>query len=66
LVLANRLGKVNMALRSIQDAIEGGPTLARTDFLLNVGPFQEGVGQPQGAVRVFRQGGVTLEAPEES
>lgn len=66
LVLADRLGKVNIALRSLQDAVEGGPTLARTDFLLNVGPFQEGVGQPQGAVRVFRQGGVSLEAPEES
>ncbi len=66
LVLADRLGKVTMALRSIQDAVEGGPTLARTDFLLNVGPFQEGVGQQKGAVRVFRQGGVSLEAPEES
>lgn len=67
LVLAERLGKVTMALRSLRDAVEGGPTLARTDFLIDVEPFEESGGGPQrGQVRVFRQGGVSVETPEGS
>ena len=67
LVLAERLGKVTMALRSLQDAVEGGPTLARTDFLIDVEPFEESSGGPQrGEVRVYRQGGVSVETPEGS
>lgn len=66
LVLAERLGKVTMALRSLRDAVEGGPTLARTDFLIDIEPYEDAGGPQQGEVRVYRQGGVSVETPEGS
>lgn len=67
LVVAEQLGTVSLALRALQDAEDGGPTLARTDFLIDVDPVQAGGGQgaDPGTVRIYRQGQATTVTPAE-
>jgi len=63
LILAKRLGAVSMTLRSLQDFVEGGPTMARTDFLIDVLPmdqvFEEG--RDPDEVRIYRNGALTVD-----
>lgn len=68
LVMAKRLGNVSLALRSLQDAEEGGPTMARTDFLLDVAPYSEGAGRNGTGeqVTVYRNGALSVETPQGS
>lgn len=63
LTLSDRLGAVSLVLRSLHDAEEGGPTLARTDFLLDVEPFANGATGINNTVSIWRQGAVTVETP---
>ena len=63
LILAERLGAVSMTLRSLQDFVEGGPTMARTDFLIDVLPLDgiaPGLRDPS-EVRVYRNGDLTVD-----
>ena len=73
MVMAERLGTVSLALRSLRDAQPGGPTLARTDFLLDVMPFADGsaaVGDAENtsdeSVTVYREGQASVERPRGS
>ncbi len=75
IVMAERLGTVSLALRSLRDAEPGGPTLARTDFLLDVMPYSNGpapASEPAGqakrdpGVTVYREGVPTVERPRGS
>ena len=73
IVMAERLGTVSLALRSLRDAEPGGPTLARTDFLIDVMPFSEGSPpEPSSPARsstreeqvtVYRNGQASVETP---
>ncbi|MEL6567520.1 MAG: Flp pilus assembly protein CpaB [Pseudomonadota bacterium] len=66
LILADRLGAVTMTLRSLQDFVEGGPTMARTDFLIDVLPTDEFADiREESEVRVYRNGDVTVDQVEE-
>ena len=69
LVMAKRLGRVSLALRSLRDANEGGPTAARTDFLLDVSPYGDAdrnSGALNNRVTIYRQGEVSIEMPSGS
>ncbi len=70
MVMAERLGTVSLALRALRDAVPGGPTKARTDFLIDVMPFQDGdTADKSGkveSVKVFRDGQMTVETPKGS
>ncbi|MEM9740368.1 MAG: Flp pilus assembly protein CpaB [Pseudomonadota bacterium] len=68
IILAERLGPVSMTLRSLQDFVEGGPTLARTDFLIDVLP-QEDIAPDErdpSEVRVYRNGDLTVDQVDTS
>lgn len=57
LTLADRLGAVTLVLRSVHDADETEPTMARTDFLIDVEPFGNGSGTGSNrTVTVWRDG----------
>ncbi|MEO0786723.1 MAG: hypothetical protein AAFY10_13585, partial [Pseudomonadota bacterium] len=63
LILAKSLGPVSMTLRSLQDVVEGGPTMARTDFLIDVLPMDE-ITQDErdpSEVRIYRNGDLTVD-----
>ncbi len=72
MVMAERLGTVSLALRALRDAQPGGPTMARTDFLIDVLPFADaGSGSAPAAskaeqVTVYRDGVPTIETPKGS
>lgn len=69
LIMAKRLGKVSLALRSARDANEGGPVAARTDFLLDVSPYGDAdsnAGALNNRVTVYRSGEVSIEMPSGS
>lgn len=69
LVMAKRLGRVSLALRSLRDANEGGPTAARTDFLLDVSPYGDADRNSDtlnNRVTIYRQGEVSIEMPSGS
>ncbi len=63
LILAARLGAVSMTLRSLQDFVEGGPTMARTDFLIDVLPMDEVFeeGRDPDEVRIYRNGALSVD-----
>jgi len=63
LILAKRLGAVSMTLRSLQDFVEGGPTMARTDFLIDVLPMDEVFeeGRDPDEVRIYRNGALSVD-----
>ncbi|MEM7768585.1 MAG: Flp pilus assembly protein CpaB [Pseudomonadota bacterium] len=65
LVMADRIGEVSMALRSLQDALDSGDAAwGRTDFLLDFTPYDEGgtlgAGEDEG-VTVYRNGAPSVE-----
>ncbi len=66
LAMAERMGSISLALRSVRDAVTTpGPTQARTDFLVDVWPFggQSPIAPDavQGGVTVYRNGQATFE-----
>lgn len=66
LAMAERMGSISLALRSVRDAVNTpGPTRARTDFLVDVWPFGSqapvGAGEMQSGVTVYRNGEATFE-----
>ena len=66
LVMADRIGEVSLALRSLRDAEKDGDTVVgRTDFLMEATPYDSGSELGQGnradGVTVYRNGAPTIE-----